>query len=123
MGIECWTNRPNSQAQRVACPPINHAAKWGMAIENEEFMFNSAFCARVQKLRKAKFANADEMARLLGVPAERYRKYETRSPLPPHLIERFAALVGVDVQEVLIGRPYRPHASREQSVADGKKRA
>jgi hypothetical protein len=44
------------------------------------------------------------MATALGVPAERYRKYEYRSPLPHYLIERFALIVGRDIEFILTGK-------------------
>jgi hypothetical protein len=44
------------------------------------------------------------MATALGIPPERYRKYEYRSPLPHYLLERFALIVGRDVEYVLTGK-------------------
>jgi hypothetical protein len=44
------------------------------------------------------------MATALGVPAERYRKYEYRSPLPHYLLERFALIVGRDLDYLLTGK-------------------
>lgn len=56
------------------------------------------------------------MATALGVPAERYRKYEYRSPLPHYLLERFALIVGRDVEYLLTGRvaPIRAVAAEER---------
>lgn len=78
-----------------------------MSIENEELLFNNAFCARVKELRERKYSSAEQMAILLGIPPDRYRKYENRSPMPPYLVERFSALVDADVQFVLTGRPFK----------------
>lgn len=78
-----------------------------MAQANEELLYNEAFCARVKALRTEKYGSAEQMAILLGIPPDRYRKYENRSPMPPYLVERFAALVDADVQYVLTGRPYK----------------
>lgn len=44
------------------------------------------------------------MATALGVPPERYRKYEYRSPLPHYLLEQFAVIVGRDLEYILTGR-------------------
>ena len=44
------------------------------------------------------------MATALGVPAERYRKWEYRSAMPHYLIERFALIVGRDIEYVLTGK-------------------
>jgi hypothetical protein len=59
-----------------------------MVINNEEAIFNEAICARVHRLRNERGWTAAQMATALGVPPERYRKYEYRSPLPHYLIER-----------------------------------
>lgn len=73
--------------------------------ESDEFIFNNAYCERVKRFREETGMTAAQMADLLGVPAERYRKYETRSPLPPYLVERFCRIVGWDVEHLLIGKP------------------
>jgi transcriptional regulator with XRE-family HTH domain len=78
-----------------------------MVINNEEAIFNDRLCARVQRLRNERGMTAAEMAIALGIPAERYRKYEVRSPLPQYLIERFAIIVGRDVEYVLTGNSTR----------------
>lgn len=69
-----------------------------------ETAFNEALCARVRALRMARGWTADQMATALGIPAERYRKYEYRTPLPHYLVERFALIVGRDVEQVLTGK-------------------
>lgn len=74
-----------------------------MVVSNEERLFNEALCARVKYLRNGRGVTAEEMAKALGVPAERYRKYEARSPLPQYLIERFSIIVGRDIEYVLTG--------------------
>lgn len=73
--------------------------------ESEEFIFNNAYCDRVKRFREETGMSAAQMADLLGVPADRYRKYETRSPLPPYLVGKFCQIVGWDVEHVLIGKP------------------
>jgi transcriptional regulator with XRE-family HTH domain len=91
-----------------------------MVINNEEARFNDALCARVHRLRNARGWTAQQMATALGVPADRYRKYEYRSPLPHYLIERFALIVGRDIDFVLTGQ-----SSRVMPLANeiGRKRA
>lgn len=59
--------------------------------------FVRAFCTRVRSLRVARGMTQAEMAQALGIPLPRYEKYETRSPLPHHLVEPFAAITGVQV--------------------------
>jgi transcriptional regulator with XRE-family HTH domain len=69
-----------------------------------ESEFNDALFARVRSLRKQRDWTAEQMATALGIPADRYRKYESRTPLPHYLIERFALIVGKDIDYVLTGR-------------------
>jgi transcriptional regulator with XRE-family HTH domain len=78
-----------------------------MVINNEEALFNEQLCARVHRLRNERGMTAQEMATVLGVPADRYRKYEYRSPLPHYLLEKFALIVGRDVEFLLTGRTNR----------------
>lgn len=77
-------------------------------VENRELQFNEALCARVHRLRNERGVTAEEMAKMLDVPAERYRKYEYRSPLPHYLLERFALIVGRDLEYLLTGAVTRP---------------
>lgn len=73
----------------------------------DELRFNDAYIRRTRELREAKDWSAEQMAIALGIPPERYRKYESRSPMPPYLIERFALIVERDVQFVLTGKPFK----------------
>lgn len=72
---------------------------------SEEAQFNEAMIARTHRLRNERGWTAQQMATALGVPAERYRKYEYRTPLPHYLLERFALIVGRDVEYILTGKP------------------
>ena len=49
--------------------------------------------------------SAAQMAALLSIPPDRYRKYESRSPLPPYLIGKFCQIVGCDLEHLLLGKP------------------
>lgn len=71
---------------------------------SEEQLFNEALCARVHRLRNERGWTSLQMATALGVPPDRYRKYEYRSPIPHYLIERFALIVGRDVEYILTGK-------------------
>lgn len=91
-----------------------------VVINNEQARFDDALCARVHRLRNERGWTAQQMATALGIPAERYRKYEYRSPLPHYLIERFALAVGRDVEYVLLGKLSRipaavPEIGRKQA--------
>jgi transcriptional regulator with XRE-family HTH domain len=71
---------------------------------SEEQLFNEALVARTHRLRNERGYTAEQMAIALGVPPDRYRKYEYRSPLPHYLIQRFAVIVGRDVEYILTGK-------------------
>jgi transcriptional regulator with XRE-family HTH domain len=77
---------------------------------NEELLFNNALCERVKELREQRGWIAAQMATALGVPADRYRKYESRSPLPAYLMERFCLVVDCDLDYLLTGKS-RPTAA------------
>jgi transcriptional regulator with XRE-family HTH domain len=64
--------------------------------------FNPTFCARVRAIREAHKKTQSEMARILGVTEKAYEKYESRSPLPHYLIDRFAQAMGVDIDELFM---------------------
>lgn len=84
-----------------------------MPDSQDEFLFNNAFCARVRELRLSRGWTAEQMAIALGVPPDRYRKYESRSPLPAYLIERFAIIVGQDVEYVVTGKRAKAPVTRQ----------
>lgn len=104
MSQDVWTERP--YARRM--------------VENREAQFNEALCARVHRLRNERGWTAEQMATALGVPAERYRKYEYRSPLPHYLLEQFSLIVGRDIEYLLTGkmavaRLSQPESRRKQA--------
>lgn len=76
-----------------------------MAESTQELRFNDELCARVKQWREEKGWTAAQMAVALGIPAERYRKYEVRSPLPPYLMERFCLVCDATLENLLVGTP------------------
>lgn len=75
-----------------------------MAESNQEKAFNEALCARVFQFRKETGMTAEQMAIALGVPPDRYRKYESRSPLPAYLMHRFCLITHVDLENLIAGK-------------------
>ena len=73
--------------------------------ESEEFVFNNEYCGRVKRFREETNMTAAEMAELLDVPPDRYRKYETRSPLPVYLVPKFCRIIGCDLEHLILGKP------------------
>jgi transcriptional regulator with XRE-family HTH domain len=91
-----------------------------MAESNEELIFNNALCERVKKLRLEKGWTAEQMATALAIPADRYRKYENRSPLPAYLMHRFCLIADCDLDYLLTGRSRsvvhpRPEATKRRA--------
>lgn len=94
--------------------------------------YNAELIARVKRLREGmktpegKLWTSEMMATALGIPADRYRKYESRTPLPHELIERFALIVGVTVEYLVTGNKpaniatarYRRHAVDSSKAAE-----
>lgn len=88
--------------------------------QNRELLFNETLVQRTHDLRKGRGWTAEQMATALGVPVERYRKYEKRSPLPAYLMERFCLIVDCDLDYLLTGRR-RQVIARQQSTETQKR--
>jgi len=94
--------------------------KPNMVTSPAEATFVEALCRRVHTLRNERGWTSEQMATALGVPPDRYRKYEYRSPLPAYLMEQFALIVGVDVAYLLTGKSKRP---KNEAQGEPRKRA
>ena len=95
------TNRPDRSGRALKrSSGQNVRVSWDGAAS-----FNKALCLRVRAFRDAKGWTQERMATALGVPAERYRKYEGRSAMPPYLLTRFATIVEQEISVVLTGKP------------------
>lgn len=84
-------------------------AQYYMADNNDELTFNDALCARVKQWREEKGLTAAQMATALNVPADRYRKYETRSPIPAYLMQRFCIICDANLENLIAGTPRLRH--------------
>lgn len=65
------------------------------------------YIQRTKQLREQSGRTQEQMAELLGIPVERYKKYETRSVMPPYHIGRFMVAVGLHAGH-LVGGPDAP---------------
>lgn len=74
---------------------------------NSVSAFTKAFIARTRQLREARGLTQAEMGTAIGIPPDTYRKYETRTVLPIHLLERFSLVVGRDIEFIVTGRQRR----------------
>lgn len=75
-----------------------------MGKDNEELSFNISFLKRTKEAREKLRWSQTFVADALGIPFERYKKYETRSPLPHYLIVKFCTLTGTDLQFFITGK-------------------
>jgi transcriptional regulator with XRE-family HTH domain len=78
-----------------------------MALDNFELEFDNSFVRRVKEAREAMGWTQAFMAESLGIPLERYKKYEQRSLLPHYLIARFCQLTSCDIHYLMTGE-HRP---------------
>lgn len=62
---------------------------------------------RLRKARDGVNLTQEQMATALGVSLHAYRKYELRSPLPPHLFEPFSIITHVDLYWLVTGKKYQ----------------
>lgn len=90
-----------------------------MAITPDEARFNDELCARVARLRAEREWTQDQMATALGVPKERYKKYETRSPMPTYLIPRFAQIMDCSIEYVMTGKAPKTERGAARLVRTG----
>lgn len=92
--------------------------------------FEAMFIERTKALREHRGMTSADMATALGIPVDRYRKYESRTTMPHELLERFALIVGVTLEFLVTGRrvtgkgPYPdvpgPHCLDEWRAARAK---
>lgn len=66
----------------------------------DEASFNRAFCGRLRAARVGAGLTQEHVARSLGLSVSTWRKYETCRALPPYLIEDFAALTGIGIDDL-----------------------
>lgn len=92
-----------------------------MMIKNDELAFNAALCQRVKGIRESKEWTAEEMAVALGIPVHRYRKYESRSPIPHYLIPRIALIAGRSVEWVLTGKDRKGGAGSAANAPESQR--
>lgn len=76
---------------------------WAMAETKARSLYRKELAKRMKRLREASGRSQSEMARVLGVTWEAYKKQEQRGALPTDKLETFAALVNAPVAYVLTG--------------------
>ena len=99
--VPTTTVRPATEVQKLrapAKPPRNPLSDYELA-----------FVARTFAAREAKSLTQDKLAaQLCGVSRGTYKQYETRNPLPHHLIDDFLRETGVSWEYLFTGRGKGP---------------
>jgi len=81
-------------------------------------VWERTFIARTKALRNARCMSQQQMADALGIPLARYKKYESRTPMPHHLIVAFCAIVDCDFPFYFTGRGRGPKLT-QSPLKDG----
>lgn len=85
---------------------------WNMAETKARSLYRKELAGRMKRLREDSGRSQSEMARLLGVTFEAYKKQEQRGALPNDKTEAFAALVGKTVVYLVTGQEPAKRAKR-----------
>jgi transcriptional regulator with XRE-family HTH domain len=82
-------------------------------IDQIEREYNESLCKRLREARETRGLTQEQMADVLNIPKERYKKYEGRSPLPPYLFEKVSIITACDLVWLVTGkRSRRPSPTR-----------
>lgn len=107
-----------SQVQRTTwgLTVVRSGGQWGMTASSLT-EWNLKFCRRIAELRDARGWTQQQMADALGINLERYKKYETRTPMPHGFVSRFALIVGREIEDLYaVDRPVkRPRTKAKAS--------
>lgn len=103
----------HSSAPRTMCP---------MGKATTPTVFKREFCERLQAARTLARLEQADVARELGIPANTYSKYESRSLPPHHLIPRIAKILGVSL-ETLYGEPEIGADTVQSEKGEGRPRS
>jgi len=76
------------------------------------------FTARVKAARTARALKQWELADALGMTQDRYKQYETRSYLPPHLIARFCLICRVNPEWLMTGNGKMAPQERQEAASE-----
>lgn len=75
-----------------------------MATDTSSSAFRKAIIARTKQAREASGLTQQAVASVLRIPQDRYKQYETRSPLPHEFIGPFCVLARITPEWLLTGR-------------------
>lgn len=77
--------------------------------------FSRQFRARTKLCREAAGYSQGAIAKRLGIERDTYAKYESRSPLPHHLVAPFVALTGVSYDYLFAGKAASPPVASDDN--------
>jgi hypothetical protein len=97
--MQAWTN-----LQLTLPEPIRKIRVVGRPNEpSSPAAYRAAFFKRVRTARELYSDSPQDMAKVLGIPAGTYTRYETRTMLPHHLVPRFCQITGVTPEWLFFG--------------------
>ena len=80
--------------------------------------YTAKFVERTRVAREtAGYERPEDMAKVLAVPATTYKKYETRTCMPHHLIPRFCAIAGIGYQQLFGAPTSKDHLHAQSNAA------
>ena len=89
---------------------------WSMINTDDDLRFIDAVCARTARLRIQRGWTQAQMATALGVPLERYKKWETRSAMPLQHLPRFAQIMECSIEYLVTGQAPKAERGRAELV-------
>ena len=89
---------------------LSQRASSGAGLRRGASDFQTQFCARTKLARQLSGHTLESMATALAILKTTYAKYEYRTPMPHHMVERYCLITQVDIDWLYTGtvRPPRP---------------
>lgn len=107
--IMSWNLVQNVPLFKCDLYPDKMYGRWensGMAKRTDRSIYAEALGARIKVIRDGTPHTKADMARMLGIPEETYKKYESGERcLPPHLMVEFLRATDFDPWFLLSGEP------------------
>jgi hypothetical protein len=89
---------------------------WLMSKNQPSSTWRDEFIQRTKVARSARYSTK-EMAKVLGIEEETYRKYEHRSALRHDLVEKFCIATGVAMEWLFTGKGRGPALESQHKAA------
>lgn len=99
--------RPYGKRTTWGLTIVSGEGQWGMK-SPDELAYVRKFCARTKELRERAGLEKHEVAEVLGIIEDTYKKYEYRRPLPHRYISKFCVACRAEAGELFaVDRPLK----------------